>query len=366
MAAREDQSREDEVRAQEPPYRRIAAVLRQRIEAGELRPGDRIPSTREIGRQWGVAMATATKVIAELRHEGLVRPVSGVGTVVVDTAAVDGAVVGGAVVDGAPPALAAPASASPTPARMPALAPASVPVPAPAPAPGPAPAPVGPSVALAREQIIATAISVADAEGLGAVSMRRVAHELGAATMSLYRHVTDKDDLLTRMMDAACSEWRFPADPPPGWRERLELASRLLWETFRRHPWLAPAMSITRPQLLAGAMPFTECVLQSLDGRGLGHQLLFTIHVTLFTYIRGTAINIEPEVAAMEFTGLTSDEWMDTQESQLRAAFSAGAFPTLERVTSTGYDFDLDALFEFGLQRLLDGFATLLDTTPPR
>ncbi|MGW2281621.1 TetR/AcrR family transcriptional regulator C-terminal domain-containing protein [Streptomyces sp. NPDC001770] len=321
---------------QEPPYRRIAGVLRQRIESGELGPGDRIPSTREIARQWGVAMATATKVIAELRHEGLVRPVSGVGTVVESVAR----------------------------ARRPASVPApGSPV---ATTPAPARAAGGPVVALARERIIATAIAVADAEGLGAVSMRRVANELGAATMSLYRHVTDKDDLLAQMMDAACAEWRFPADPPAGWRARLELAARLLWETFRRHPWLAPALSVTRPQLLAGALPFTEWVLQALGGRGLGGQTHFTLHITLFNYVRGTAINIEPEAVAEEFTGLTSDEWMDTQKSQLREAFSTGAFPTLERIAAAGYDFDLDMLFDFGLQRLLDGFATLIDEAPRR
>ncbi|MBZ4324459.1 GntR family transcriptional regulator, partial [Streptomyces huiliensis] len=61
---------------------RIVTEIRRRIEAGELAPGDRVPSTREITRQWGVAMATATKVLTELRHEGLVRAVPGVGTVV--------------------------------------------------------------------------------------------------------------------------------------------------------------------------------------------------------------------------------------------------------------------------------------------
>ncbi|MFD6532807.1 TetR/AcrR family transcriptional regulator C-terminal domain-containing protein [Streptomyces sp. NPDC060184] len=321
---------------QEPPYRRIAAVLRQRIESGELGPGERIPSTREIARQWGVAMATATKVIAELRHAGLVRPVSGVGTVVENAARTRRT---------APPA------------TPPLRASASTP-----PLPAPARASAGPAVALARERIIATAIAVADVEGLGAVSMRRVANELGVATMSLYRHVTDKDDLLTQMMEAACSEWRLPADPPAGWRARLEIAARLLWQTFRRHPWLAPALSVTRPQLLAGALPFTEWVLQALDGRGLDGQTHFTLHITLFNYVRGTAVNIEPEAVAEEFTGLTSDEWMDTQESQLREAFSTGAFPTLERIAAAGYDFDLDMLFEFGLQRLLDGFATRIES----
>src|SRR5262245_64849602 len=65
-----------------PRYRQIAAELRRQIEAGELTPGMRVPSTRAIIDGWGVAMATATKVLTELRHQGLVRAVPGVGTVV--------------------------------------------------------------------------------------------------------------------------------------------------------------------------------------------------------------------------------------------------------------------------------------------
>src|SRR5215471_17193361 len=68
--------------AQGPRYLEIAAELRSRIESGELAPGMRVPSTRAIVDEWGVAMATATKVLTELRHQGLVRAVPGVGTVV--------------------------------------------------------------------------------------------------------------------------------------------------------------------------------------------------------------------------------------------------------------------------------------------
>ncbi|MFY9774117.1 MAG: GntR family transcriptional regulator [Trebonia sp.] len=65
-----------------PPYAQIAAELRDQIEKGTLAPGDRVPSTREITQRWGVAMATATKALAALRQEGIVRPIPGVGTVV--------------------------------------------------------------------------------------------------------------------------------------------------------------------------------------------------------------------------------------------------------------------------------------------
>jgi AcrR family transcriptional regulator len=312
-----------------PRYSQIVAELRQRIEKGELAPGNRIPSTREITRQWGVAMATATKVLTELRHQGLVRAVPGVGTVVE-------------------------ARNRPAPTR-----------------PGAPSAPAAPvrrkgasDQVLTPERIVAVAIAVADSEGLAAVSMRRVAAEIGVSTMTLYRHVAGKDDLLLRMMDTAFSRRRFPDNPPEGWRERLELAARMLWAMFRRHPWLAPAMSLTRPQLIAGALPFTEWVLSSLDSRGLDLSTVVTAHLTLFNYVRGTAINVEMEREAEALSGLDSEEWMDTQEPAFQALLATGRFPLLSRLTAAGYDFDIDALFEFGLQRILDGLSVLLGETP--
>ncbi|MCQ4042651.1 TetR/AcrR family transcriptional regulator C-terminal domain-containing protein [Streptantibioticus rubrisoli] len=314
-----------------PRYSQIVAELRQRIEAGELAPGERVPSTREITRHWGVAMATATKVLTELRQQGLVRAVPGVGTVV---------------------------DAGSRPARpsRPAVAPPSTP-----PTPRTRTQGDGASeLTLTTERIIASAIAVADAEGLAAVSMRRVATELGVATMSLYRHVADKDDLLMRMLDAAFAEWTLPTTAPAGWRERLELAARTLWAMFRQHPWQALALSVTRPQPIASAIPFTEWVLSALDGRGLDLQTMFTTHITLFNYVRGTAVNVEMEAEAESLSGMDSEEWMGTQEPKLQRILATGRFPTLERLVTAEYDFDLDELFEFGLQRLLDGLAPLM------
>jgi AcrR family transcriptional regulator len=314
----------------DPPYARIVAALRERIETGALAPGDRVPSTREITREWGVAMATATKALTALRQQGLVRALPGVGTVVE-------------------------AGAHPEPVAAPVhRRSASDP-------------------ALVAERIVAAAVAVADAEGLGAVSMRRIAAEIGVATMSLYRHVADKDDLLMQMMDAALSEWRFPAVPPDGWRARLELAGRMLWATFGRHPWLAPALSLTRPQPIARGLAYTEWVLASLADCGLDTTMLFTVHITMFNYVRGTAVNLELETEAEASSGLNNDEWMNSQEAALRSILATGQYPTFERLTAVEYDFDLGSLFEFGLQRMLDGIAMLINsltvgpvpTTPP-
>ncbi|MFJ4765142.1 TetR/AcrR family transcriptional regulator C-terminal domain-containing protein [Streptomyces diastaticus] len=312
-----------------PRYSGIAAVLRRRIETGELAPGDRVPSTREITRRWGVAMATATKALTELRREGLVRAVPGVGTVVAprDRPARPAR-------PAAPPHRGRPSGASSDPA------------------------------ALTLGRIVAAAVTVADAEGLAAVSMRRVAAELGAATMSLYRHVADKDDLLTRMMDRVVAERPLPSDRPESWREAVELAVRQFWDLFRRHPWLAAALSVTRPQMITTALPYSEWVLATLHEQGLDPRTAFTAHLMLLNHARGTAIHLETEREAEADSGLDSEEWMDTQEPALMAILAGGGFPELSRLTTTGFELDLDALFEFGLRRLLDGLGVLLGETP--
>jgi AcrR family transcriptional regulator len=310
-----------------PPYARIAAELRDQIGRGQLKPGQRVPSTREITARWGVAMATASKVLAALRRDGLVHPVPGVGTVVSDPAALPGWPV-------------APARSGPA-----ARGPGAV------------------SGGLAPDRIVAAAIRVADTEGLAALSMRRVATELGTAPMSLYRHVTDKDDLVLQMMDAVFAASVLP-DPPDGWRPRLEVAGRTFWAMFRAHPWLASAMSLTRPQVLPSALPYTEWVLTALDGLGLDLSTMFTAYLMMINYVRGTAVNLEAEAEAEAASGLSSEEYLETQEPRLESVLPPGAFPMFRQLISNEYDFSLDHIFEFGLQRLLDGLATLISASP--
>jgi AcrR family transcriptional regulator len=324
-----------------PPYARIAAELRDQITGGTLRPGERVPSTREIIQRWGVAMATATKVLATLRQEGLVHALPGVGTVVADRRRPTGHAA-------SPPSPAAGHQVPPPPTGQPA-------------AERGAAHHAGPETVLTTERIVAAAIAVADVEGLAGVSMRRVATELGVAAMSLYRHVADKDTLVLQMIDAEFGELSLPSDPPPGWRERLEFAARTLWAMFRRHPWMAQALSVTRPQLLTSTLAAGEWMLAALDGHGLDLATMLTAHITLFTYVRGTAVHLEFEAEAEAASGLNADEFMDTQVASMQSMMAAGEFPVLGRIAENAYDFNLDTVFEFGLQRLLDGYAVLID-----
>lgn len=302
------------------PSTRIAAELRRRIEAGELRPGDRVPSTRAITAQWGVAMATATKALGALRDAGLVRAVRGVGTVVVDRSA---------------------ARPAPAPVDVPSLHPAR------------------PEAELTRERIVLAAVAIADEHGMGAVSMRRIAARLDVAAMTLYRHLPGKEDLVAAMADAVFG--RDPVPPPAriGWRARLEASSRMQWAMYHRHPWLAHTMSMTRPLPTPRGMAHVEWAIGEFEG--VEPELLLHIAVTMLNYVRGTAIDIAAESEAERSTGVSNEEWMRTREPMIKAILHTGDFPMYTAALSgPDVELSLDSLFTFGLERLLDGIAVLI------
>ena len=287
-----------------PPYQQIVEVIRDRITSGQLPPGSRVPSTRQIVAEWGVAMATASKVLATLRHEGLVQARPGFGTVV-----------------------------GPTPATR----------------------------ELSRSDIVRAGIRIADSEGFDALTMRRVAAALGSGVMSLYRHVGSKEELDLLMRDAVFGERPLPSTAPPGWRARLELSARTLWDLYRRHPWLAQTPSLTRPHAGPHQLPYSEWVLAALSGTGLDDQTIFLLHLSLFSFVHGLAGSLEAEVREEAASGVTLTEWLAAREAETRALMTTDAFPNSARVFLSGeLELDLDRLLEFGLQRFLDGVERLI------
>jgi len=293
----------------DPPFRRIADAIHARIAAGDLRPGDRAPSTRQITREWGVAMATATKALTTLHREGVLAPVRGVGMIV----------------------------QPPRPARASAR-----------PAPG-----------LTRDRVVEAGIAVADADGLDALSMRRVAAELGTGTMSLYRHVQDRDELVRNMSGTVFAEAPLPEPPPEDWRACLELAARTQWDLYGRHPWLAAVVSFTRPPLVPAMMAHTAWTVRALRGRGLSAGDLTREVITLSTFVRGLAISRAEEVTAVRATGRSLDQWWASRASAFTEALDTGALSALAHLRQDA-SADFEALFAYGLARHLNGLAALL------
>lgn len=305
----------------DPPYQVIAAQIRSRIEQGELRPGDRVPSIRQIAQRWGVAVATATKVTALLRAEGLVEARVGSGTVVCASAA--------------PP----PVDATVVPASR------------------------RPGHAADREPHLAgllrTAVVIADSEGLEAVSMRRLAAELGVGPMSLYRQFANKDELLTKMAGAVFGELDLPRPGARGWRADLEEIALLQWRLCRRHLWLPRVVSFTRPLLVPEMMAHTEWVLRALDGLGLSADIRMREALTLHSLVVTAALSAAAEAEAEQNTGVTLDGWRSAARARAHEVLGTGRFPLL--ATAPGETAaDLEGLFEYGLARHLDGFAVLL------
>ncbi|KXO96306.1 TetR/AcrR family transcriptional regulator [Tsukamurella pseudospumae] len=286
----------------------IAAVLRERIAAGRLRPGDRAPSTRAIMRDHGVAMGTATRVLARLQADGLVDSAPGRGSVVL--------------------------------------------------APG-RPRPAEPT----RDTVLAAAIAIADEESLQAVSMRRLAAALDIPTMAVYRYVPSSEELQAAMLDRVLGELELPPRTAD-WREDVEALLRALWETMKAHPWLAAAMSMTRPSVMPGAMPMSEHLLGALRSAGLEPRAAFTEYLCLLNLVRGLGATIEPELADRAATGVTEDEWIDTQLGELRAAAPADRFPTMAEMLHKSYPYDADVLLDTALTRYLDGLAAAVKSQP--
>ncbi|MEV5125311.1 GntR family transcriptional regulator [Streptomyces decoyicus] len=301
-----------------PPYRRIVDTIRRRIDTGELAPGDRVPSTRRITQEWGVAMATATKVLTTLRQEGLVRAVPGVGTVVAEP---QRAARGGAARERRPRET---------------------------------------DSGLSRESVVRAGVKVADAEGLRALSMRRVAAEFGVSSMALYRHVAGKDELVLLMADAAFHDIELPEPAPDGWRARMEAGARLQWELYRRHPWLAQYLSLTRPQPMPRAMALIEWTMARV--RGMDPVTLIHMALTLLSFVLSTAAGFEDDLEAEQETGMDQNQWMATMEPVFDGILTSGSYPMYAGVSGIEDDVvNLESLFEFGLARLLDGMETLVE-----
>ncbi|MFC7306349.1 TetR/AcrR family transcriptional regulator [Streptomyces monticola] len=218
----------------------------------------------------------------------------------------------------------------------------------------------GPKPGLTLERIVAAAVGLADAEGLDAVSMRRLSTELGTGTMSLYRYVPGKAELLDLMLDRVQSETE-PAQPSEGsvrWQDAVETLARGHLDLHRRHPWLLKvnqARTVLGPSVLRGL----EATLGPLKGMGLSDPELISVIITVQSWVTGIArLELEATEAARE-TGLTDSEFWGRQEPYLIKAMESGQFPMLAGLTEDTFTADFDH-FEFGLRRLVEGFEVLV------
>ena len=208
----------------------------------------------------------------------------------------------------------------------------------------------GPKPGLSLDGIVRAAIAIADAEGLDAVSMQRVAGEFGFTTMSLYRYVPGKAELIDLMIDTAAGPPPDLSAIPGGWRPKLAEWARQTWVFFDRHRWFLPAAMgrIMGPNQLG----WLEAAVAALSGNGLVGQELLEAVLVVNGHVRSMAPFVAaPETAAWE-AGIA--ELLAAHRERFPALFAAigdGAFAPPE---------DGDGL-DFGLQRVLDGIEVLIE-----
>jgi AcrR family transcriptional regulator len=209
------------------------------------------------------------------------------------------------------------------------------------------------------ERIVASAIEVADAEGLDGLSMRRVADALGVGTMSLYRYVPSKAELHDLMLDAVTAEG-LPMDlTTGGWRAGLERFARFSLDGYLRHPWLLRA-SLTRGAMGPNQAAALDTVLAVLDGLGLSVGRRMAVVELLAGYARGVAQQRIDASAAHQRSGVSDEQFWVEFAPQLDPHLDERRFPVL---TALWRDPDYDAVdsFDFGLTCILDGIERLVE-----
>ena len=221
----------------------------------------------------------------------------------------------------------------------------------------------GPKAGLSVEQITRAAIEVADAEGLAAVSMARVAQQLGAGTMSLYRYVASKDELLLLMSDAALTA---PPAPPAGadWREAMRHWAVAVLAELRRHSWYVQ-LPLTGPPTGPRNLAWFDAALRTLGGTGLDAGDKVMAVMTLITFVQGE-VRMTVELIAAEEAGAPGAG--ETYGRALASLVDPATFPALAAAMADGvFDDDRPAVEQVGddigasLEIILDGIAALIE-----
>ncbi|MEU7136182.1 TetR/AcrR family transcriptional regulator [Streptomyces sp. NPDC046261] len=215
----------------------------------------------------------------------------------------------------------------------------------------------GPRPAHTRADIAAAAVRVADAEGIDAVSMRRVAAEIGCGTMSLYNYVPRKEDLYELMVDAAAAEYDLSTPPAGDWRAETHQLARQMRALMHRHPWL-PRLLVPEYGFSPSALRFLEYalwVLEPLDVEGgTKLELLSSLNAVVAAYVSHELSAAERERTSPYPPGREQAARL----AYLGRALAGGGYPRLAAVlTQAAPAGDADAIFERAVERLLEGFA---------
>ena len=200
---------------------------------------------------------------------------------------------------------------------------------------------------LSRERVVETAMRIMDTDGLEAVSMRRVARELGVEAMSLYRHVDDKDDLLDGICERVMTGFEFPP-PADDWAENVRRGARAWRNLLQRHPNVMQLFAERHGAVRsAGSLAPMEYALQTLISAGLSPRDAVLAFQAFGGYIEG--------IVMMDISKMPGHHHKTALDDAFSFADAAEKLPTLAQAFPFFQECDSEEQFEFGLELLIDG-----------
>jgi AcrR family transcriptional regulator len=226
----------------------------------------------------------------------------------------------------------------------------------------------GPKPGLSLERIVETGMRVAAREGLDAVSMNRIAAELDASTMSLYRYVRAKEELLALMVDAAFATPPAPPAAGEGWRPALSRWVRDHLAVLRRHPWVV-RIPLGGPPIMPHQVVWFERALSCLKETGLTGAEKLSVLLLVNGFVRNEALLSADLHGAARASGTTLERATAAYGRLLSGLIDPQRFPELSAIVAAGlFDGtgDTDDDFDFGLERILDGIAARIRRPAPR
>lgn len=212
---------------------------------------------------------------------------------------------------------------------------------------------------LSREAIVAAAIELADAEGIQAVSIRKVAARLDARPMSLYSHFDRKDDLIDLMVDETTSEVLVAGELPDDWREALRTIAHRTRQSCLRHPWVLTTLG-QRTLFGPNTLRHVDQSLGAVASLTVSPEVRTSILVAVDTFVVGQVAREIGEIETQRRNGLSETDWRIAISGYLDEVVTPDEYPHLaafgtDRLLGTVRS--QDERFRAGLEWLLDGIA---------
>jgi AcrR family transcriptional regulator len=228
----------------------------------------------------------------------------------------------------------------------------------------PEPAARGPRPKFRLDEVVQAGVALADADGLAALSMRRVASRLGAGAMSLYTYVPGRSELVELMVDAVYADH----DPVPdglSWRERIELLAREHWRRLARHPWLLD-LNVARMPLGPHVLDVEEAMYAACAATGLRGADVVALSNLVSWQVVGAARSALADVQEERQTGTSAEAYWLSRASFWSTYFDYARYPTMTEIWSAGgFDDDRGHSFDVIIRRLLDAVEVLLERAGP-